>query len=214
MLARPGPILRVAAAPYQILIAVFAISYFACAASWGTITFMAWSRGAGNVQSAKGVDVGFKVRRGLRRGVTGWLSPIAGICLVAAAPASASAEDLSVSEAWVPASESGADVGLYMTIKNDGADADALLRVSCPFANFTERRTVDVGEGGLSDRAVPNIPIGAHSTLTMTAKSFHVALLQTREKLTAGQSLSCRVSFRKAGPMDVKVTVLQSAPKP
>ena len=157
------------------------------------------------------MDVGFKVWRAVRRGVAKWRSPIVAACAFAAS--SAAAADLSVSDAWVPAGEAGADVGLYMTIKNDGAEADALLRVSCPFANFSERRTVDVGEGGLADRAIPNIPIAAHSTLTMTAKSYHVALLQTRDKLTVGESLTCHVSFRRAGPMDVKVTVSQSAPK-
>jgi copper(I)-binding protein len=136
-------------------------------------------------------------------------------CVFAALLSPAAAADLSVSDAWAPvASEAGADIGLYMTIKNDAAAPDALLRVACPFANFSEARTVDVGEGGLADRAIPNIPIPAHSTLTLTAKSFHVALLQTRDKLSAGESLSCRVSFRTAGPMDVKVTVSQSAAKP
>ncbi len=158
--------------------------------------------------------MGFKVRRAARRGATKWRAPASAACVVAALSSPAWAADLSVSDAWVPASEAGADIGLYMTIKNDGAEPDALLRVSCPFANFSERRTVDVGEGGLSDRAVPNIPVPAHSTLTLTAKSYHVALLQTRDKLTAGESSTCRVSFRKAGPMDVKVTVSQSAQKP
>ena len=123
------------------------------------------------------------------------------------APAFAAAGGLSVEGAWVPPSEAGVDIGLYMTVKNDGDEPDALLRASCPFANFSEKRTVDVGEGGLANRAIPNIPVAAHSTLTMTAKTYHVGLLQTRDKLTEGQSFTCNLSFRKAGPMEVKVTV-------
>ena len=160
------------------------------------------------------MDVGFKVWRAFRRGATKGRSWVAAVCVFAALSPAAAA-DLKVSDAWVPAaSAAGVDIGLYMTIKNDAAEPDALTRVSCPFANFSERRTVDVGEGGLADRAIPNIPIAAHSMLTLTAKSYHVALLQTRDKLTAGESFSCRVSFRTAGPMDVKVTVSQSALKP
>lgn len=159
------------------------------------------------------MDVGFEVRQASRRGVARGRSPIIAACALAAAATSASAADLSVSDAWTPPSEIGADGGLYMTIKNDAAEPDALLRVNCPFANFSERRTVDVGEGGLADRAVSNIPIPAHSTLTLTAKSYHVALLQTRDKLTSGESLTCRVAFRRAGPLDVQVTVSPSAPK-
>jgi copper(I)-binding protein len=166
------------------------------------------------VRGVKGVDVGFRVLRAVRRRATAGRSPLAAFCVLAALSPAAAA-DLSVSDAWVPAaSEAGVDIGLYMTIKNDAAEPDALLRVSCPFANFSERRTVDVGEGGLADRAIPNIPIAAHSTLTLTPKSYHVALLQTRDKLTAGEDLSCRVSFRTAGPMDVKVTVSQSSGRP
>ena len=54
--------------------------------------------------------------------------------------------------------------------------------------------------------------MAAHSTLTLTAKSYHVGLLQTRDKLAAGDSFTCNLSFRKAGAMEVKVVVSQSAP--
>jgi len=129
----------------------------------------------------------------------------------AANPAFAGA--LSVERAWVAPSDAvGVDVGLYMTIKNEGDEADAMIRAACPFANFSEKRTVDVGEGGLANRAIANIPVAAHSTLTMTSKTYHVGLLQTRDKLTAGDSFTCNLSFRRAGAMEVKVVVSQSAP--
>ena len=95
-------------------------------------------------------------------------------CAGLGSPALAGA--LTVERAWVaPSAQVGADVGLYMTVKNDTGDPDALVRASCPFANFSEKRTVDVGEGGLADRVIPNIPVAANSTLTMD-----------------GQELSCR----------------------
>ncbi len=127
--------------------------------------------------------------------------------------ASAFAGALSVEKAWVePSDEIGRDIGLYMTVKNDGDEPDALVRAACPIANFSEKRTMDVGEGGLSARAVPNIPVAAHSSLTMTPKSYHVGLLQTREKLKLGETFTCNLSFRKAGAMEVKVVVSSSAP--
>ena len=143
-----------------------------------------------------------------RRGAAAALAALA-----FATPATASA--LSVEKAWVaPNAKAGADVGLYMTVRNDSDAADALVRAACPIANFSEKRAVDVGEGGLADRAVPNIPIAAHTTLTMTSKTYHVGLLQTRETLQEGQSFTCNLSFRVAGPMEVKVVVSQSAPSP
>ena len=142
--------------------------------------------------------------------------PAGGAAAVSAwlASAQAFAGALTVQTAWVAPNETvGAGVGLYMTIRNDGAEPDALIRAACPFANFSEKRTVDVGEGGLADRAVPNIPIAAHATLTMTAKTDHVGLLQARDKLAAGQSFTCNLTFRKAGAIEVKVKVSPSAPQ-
>jgi copper(I)-binding protein len=134
-----------------------------------------------------------------------------GLALMAVAPAAAAG--LTVEGAWVQPNETvGTDIGLFMTIRNDGDEADALVRAACPFANFSEKRTVDVGEGGLSNRAIPNIPVAAHSTLTMTAKTYHVGLLQTRDKLAVGDNFTCNLSFRRAGAMEVKVTVSSSAP--
>jgi copper(I)-binding protein len=122
------------------------------------------------------------------------------------------AAGLSVQGAWAPPSEAGADIGLYMTIRNDDNEADALVRATCPFANFSERRTVDVGEGGVADRAIPNIPVAAHAVLELGPKTYHVGLLQTRDKLTAGDTLTCNVTFRRAGPIEVKVIVSPSPP--
>jgi len=147
--------------------------------------------------------------------------PLAGARIMAAlaiglligAPAAALAGGLSVEGAWVAPNDAvGSDIGLYMTVRNDADEPDALIRAACPIANFSENRTVDVGEGGLANRAVPNIPVAAHSTLTMTSKTYHVGLLQTRDKLTEGQSFTCNLSFRRTGPLEVKVTVSPSAP--
>ena len=72
----------------------------------------------------------------------------------------AAGDALQVTNAHVPASdEIGIDLPLLMTIRNDAAEADAILRVRCPFANFSERHTVDRGEGAPAMRAVKSIPI-------------------------------------------------------
>lgn len=120
---------------------------------------------------------------------------------------------LTVSDAWVPATESiGADIPLLMTIANPSAEADALLRVRCPFVNFSERHTVDYGEGAPSMRAIPSIPVPGGATTVLTTKAFHVMLLQTREPLTAGQVQTCSVTFRNAGTQDIEVRVQAAKP--
>jgi copper(I)-binding protein len=130
-----------------------------------------------------------------------------------AAAGAAQAEDIVVSDAWTPPNaEVGSDAVLGMVVTNDAADADALVRVSCPVANFSEKRQIDIGEGGKSARAIHDIPIAAKSKLVLNAAGFHVALLQTREKLEQGQEFQCTVSFRRAGAVQVPVRVAPNAP--
>jgi periplasmic copper chaperone A len=101
---------------------------------------------------------------------------------------------------------------LSMTVTNDGAESDALVRAACPFANFSEKRTIDHGEGAPSNRAIPNIPLPPHDKVTMVETGFHVELLQVREPLVEGTTFTCNLSFRKAGAMEVRVKVSRSEP--
>jgi hypothetical protein len=80
------------------------------------------------------------------------------------ATGTAQADDIVVSGTWMPPNgEVGSDVILGMVVTDDTADADALMRVSYPVANFSEKRQIDIGKGGKSARAVHDIPIAAKS---------------------------------------------------
>jgi periplasmic copper chaperone A len=129
------------------------------------------------------------------------------------AAGAAQAGDIAVTDAWTPPdAEVGSDAVLGMVVTNGGADADALVRVSCPVANFSEKRQMDTGEGGKSAREVHDIPIPANSKVILNSAGFHVALLQTRQKLAQGDEFQCSVSFRRAGAIQVQVRVSQKAP--
>ena len=91
---------------------------------------------------------------------------------------SAGGEAVKISDAWVHAAEQvGGNVVLSMTIKNEADVADTLLRVRCPVANFSEKHTVDRGEGSPPMRAIPSIPIAAGSTTVLKPDACHVMLL-------------------------------------
>ncbi|MGY3450660.1 copper chaperone PCu(A)C [Bradyrhizobium sp. USDA 4353] len=120
-------------------------------------------------------------------------------------------EGLTLSDAWVPAApEVGRDIPLSLTIKNDTTSPEALMRVRCPIANFSERHTVDRGEGAPAMRSIPNIPIAAGSTLVLLPTAYHVMLLQTREPLEPGKRFSCTIVFQKAGSIETEVEVRKS----
>ena len=129
------------------------------------------------------------------------------------ATGAARAGDIAVADAWTPPNpEIGGDAVLGMVVTNDGAEPDALVRVSCPVANFSEKRQIDIGEGGKSARAIHDIPIGAKSKVTLNGAGLHVALLQMRQKLEQGEEFPCSVSFRRSGTLQVQVRVLETAP--
>jgi copper(I)-binding protein len=121
---------------------------------------------------------------------------------------SAGGEAVKISNAWVHAAEQvGGNVALSMTISNEADVADALLRVRCPVANFSEKHTVDRGEGSPAMRAIPSIPIAAGSTTVLKPDAYHVMLLQTRQTLAAGEAFNCSIVFQKAGTIETEVKV-------
>jgi len=115
---------------------------------------------------------------------------------------------LKVADAWVPTTEKvGGDVPLLLTIHNEAGAEDALLRVRCPVANFSERHTVDRGEGAPAMRSVRSIPIAASTTAVLKVDGYHIMLLQTRQPLAAGDKFTCAIDFQKAGTIETEVNV-------
>jgi copper(I)-binding protein len=115
---------------------------------------------------------------------------------------------LQVTNARVPASdEVGINLPLLMTIRNDATEGDAILRVRCPFANFSEKHTVDRGEGAPAMREIKSIPIPENKTTELKRDGYHVMLLQTRQKLVDGEKFTCAVVFQKAGTKETEVEV-------
>ena len=120
----------------------------------------------------------------------------------------AAGDALQVTEARVAASDQiGVDLPLLMTIRNDATEADALLRVRCPFANFSVKHTVDRGEGAPAMREIKSIPIPENKTTELKPDGYHVMLLQTRQKLVAGEAFTCTVAFQKAGNKETEVQI-------
>ena len=122
----------------------------------------------------------------------------------------ARAETLIVSGAWVPVADAvGRDIPLLATIKNEANVPDALMRVRCPVANFSEKHTVDRGEGAPAMRAIGSIPIPASGSIVLKPTEYHVMLLQTRQSLAVGDRFTCTLIFQKAGAIETEVEVRQ-----
>jgi periplasmic copper chaperone A len=141
------------------------------------------------------------------RGKTCWVI-VAVVAIVIGSMAYGGEAALKVADAWVPTAEKiGVDVPLSLTIQNEPGTDDALLRVRCPVANFSERHTVDRGEGAPAMRSVRSIPIAASGTTVLKADGYHIMLLQTRQPLAAGDKFTCAIDFQKAGTIETEVNV-------
>jgi hypothetical protein len=133
------------------------------------------------------------------------------VALALTCTAGARAGDLQITHAWIlPVDKVGVDVPLLLTVVNNGAEEDALMRVRCPVANFSEKYTVDRGEGAPSRRAVRSIPIAAGKTTELDTHNPHVMLLQMRETLAEGQRFTCTITFKAAGTLSTEIRVSSS----
>jgi periplasmic copper chaperone A len=145
---------------------------------------------------------------GLHRNIRRLASGMLGLAAVITVSPAAADEAIKISDAWVHAADQvGGNVALSMTIKNEAEVADALMRVRCPVANFSERHAVDRGEGAPAMRPIPSIPIAAGTTTVLKPDAYHVMLLQTRQTLVAGEAFNCSIVFQKAGTIETEVKV-------
>lgn len=133
------------------------------------------------------------------------------ICSIAGSYALAEPATLAVSDAWSPPADKNSNLPVYMTVTNPG-EADDILRSRCAdIAHFTEKRTTDYGEGAPSAREVKSIPIKERDTTTLKPGGSYVTLLKIINPVKAGDAFDCQIAFRRAGSVNVRVTV-KSAP--
>lgn len=98
--------------------------------------------------------------------------------------------------------------GAYMTIVNNGATADRLLRAESSVAARVELHTV-IKEGDVMRmREVPGIDVPANGKAMLAPGGFHVMLRELKAPLKAGDTAPITLVFEKAGRIEVAVPIL------
>ena len=102
--------------------------------------------------------------------------------------------NLKIETPWARATPKGADVGAaYLTIQNDGAEADTLVSAVTDVANVQVHEMSMTG-GVMKMREMKDgLPIAPHATL--------------KRGLTAGQTITLTLKFAKAGEVSVAFPV-------
>ena len=137
--------------------------------------------------------------------------------LVAAAPSLARAHsftlgDLHIGHPWTRPTAAGQNAAGYMTLQNNGAQAEALVRVECAAARRATLHSTTMGNGVMFMREVPFIAVPPHGQVAIAPGGFHIMLEGLRAPFTLGQRVPATLVFRRAGRVAVQFVVQAAAP--
>jgi hypothetical protein len=115
---------------------------------------------------------------------------------------------LRVSNPFARATPPGAKVtGAFMSIVNQGKDADRLLSASSPIAGLVEIHEMAMEGGVMTMRAVKGIDLKPGATVELRPGGYHVMLEELKQPLKQGDQIPVLLTFEKAGAMEIKVKV-------
>jgi copper(I)-binding protein len=129
----------------------------------------------------------------------------------------ASAGGIQVSDVWarqamgsMSMGEGGANGAVYMTIRNMSGAPEKLLKAESAVAKSIELHTMADNNGVMQMRPVAAIDIPANGEVQLKPGGFHVMLIGLTKDLKAGDKLPLKLTFEKAGTLDVTAEVRAS----
>lgn len=118
------------------------------------------------------------------------------------------AGSLTISDMWSRAtvSTSRPAVG-YLTVTNDGAEADRLVGVESPLAGKVQLHLSSMKDGVMKMEHMGGIEIPAGATVELAPGGYHLMLMQPRQVFKEGEMLPITLIFEKAGRVDIEAHV-------
>jgi copper(I)-binding protein len=99
----------------------------------------------------------------------------------------------------------------FLTIENQGKTDDVLQSVAAPVAGKVEIHTMTMEGDVMKMRAVERLDIKAGEKIEMKpGQGYHIMLMGLKKPLKAGESFPMQLSFRKAGKVQLTVTVMEA----
>lgn len=115
------------------------------------------------------------------------------------------ANGISISHAVVPASPSPTDASAFMIIDNRGTAADSLAGVSSPEAEMVMLHQMV----GNRMEMVDGIALPAGARVPLTPGGYHLMLHGLARPAAAGDTVTLRLEFARAGTLVVRAPVLR-----
>ncbi len=146
---------------------------------------------------------------------SGLLLALCALCsgLVTLSPNFAAAHEvtagpLTIQHPWARASAGAAKVGaLYLTVRNDGAEADRLLGVSTEVAEKCELHLSGSDGEMMTMRMVENVEVPTAGSAVFAPQGAHIMLIGLKHSLKKGDRFPATLRFEKAGEVAVEVQV-------
>jgi copper(I)-binding protein len=133
---------------------------------------------------------------------------LAAAMLSALSSAAAHAGDIVVVDPFARASAGPVKVGAaFMTLKNSGAAADALVAAESPVAARAELHAHTSDGDVMRMRQVSLIDVPAGESVDLQPGGLHIMLIDLKEPLKQGETFPLTLTFAKAGTMTVQVPV-------
>src|SRR5207253_5093281 len=115
---------------------------------------------------------------------------------------------LRIDHAYARATPPGARTAVvYLTIANNGRDAERLLRASSPAAQSVEMHQMSMEKGMMRMRAVAALDIAPATSVALQPGGYHLMLLELARQLKQGETFPLTLVFHHAGSIRIEVPV-------
>jgi uncharacterized protein YcnI/copper(I)-binding protein len=127
----------------------------------------------------------------------------------AASPAIVEVGSLKIAQAWSRATPGGARVaGGYLSVTNTGNEPERLTGGSAAFAERVEIHEMATVNGVMTMRGLAGgLVIAPGQTVELKPGGLHVMFMGLRQPLAQGQSVKVRLTFERAGPVEVEFRI-------
>ncbi len=119
-------------------------------------------------------------------------------------------DKLTISDLLIRATAPNAKVaGGFMTITNNGNQADRLIGGSAAFAGKTEIHEMAMQGEVMKMRQLPKgLEIPAGGSVVLKPGGYHIMFMKLDEQLLPGETRKVTISFEKAGDIELNMSVL------
>jgi len=115
---------------------------------------------------------------------------------------------LVIGHPWSRPTAPGVPMGVaYLSITNNGTEADALIGASSPDAAAVQFHQTTISEGMARMRPLSEVPIPPGATVKIDPGGIHLMLVDLKAPLEVGKFVPLVLEFRRAGRITVELAV-------